>query len=148
MLFRLEISSDPVAYRKFVEYACSKSAYFTLCTFKHWHKKDMTKKYMDAFDFICGNLQKKYDYSLFNHYAKGQKFFAIQLNDQTKQWLRDQTNFFDWKFPNLPEDLSFYTEKEAWFNYISHENMGFLKTKSPQDIRFIDNFFTYIKLNE
>ncbi|MFS0656891.1 stage III sporulation protein AH [Bacillus sp. 179-C3.3 HS] len=48
-------------------------------------------------------------------------------------------SLYDWEQPNLPEDLSFFKNGEAWLITCSHENESYIDTEDHTEIQRVFN---------
>jgi hypothetical protein len=122
-----------------LNFAFEYSSAFGVSSFKY-HKKDLNQSYFDFFDTVANYKLNEYDFIVPNHYTKGQKFHIFDLNNYTKNIILQQSHIFNWKYPNLPEDLTFYKNKKYWLTSITHEHMIILNT----DEKIILDFFEKI----
>ncbi len=123
-------------YSKFLSFAFEYSDAVGVSTFRV-HKKELSQSYFDFLNSMNEFILDEYNFVVPPHYEKGQKFHIFALNNVTKNIIKKQASIFDWKYPNLPEDLTFYKHKQYWFTSITHEQMLFLNTNE----RFVLDFF-------
>ncbi len=124
MLMRYLIVNDldAVQYKALLNYLLESCQHFSVCSFKV-HKKELNESYDKFFEDFHYCKCNQYEFSLPQHYEKGQKFFVYDLNKNTKRFISDRKNFLTWRIPDLPEDISFYKNKKVVFATISHEKM-------------------------
>ena len=139
MKYRIISQISETVYYEILKIAFDESDYFSVCTFKYYHKKDLTNSYFDFFNEINMYQKDEYEFCLPKHYTKGQKFHVFELNKKTKEMLRNVNSFRGWIVPNSPEDLSFYNDKKVWLSSISHENLVFVETENSELIRSFMN---------
>lgn len=122
--------------KEFLMYALQKSTYVSFCTFKSYHKKNLSSPYFDFLKriekFRYEPIQKEYE--RYQHYRSGQKFHYYELTDELKKIILEYGSIKIWKFPTLPEDIAFYIGKTPWFFSISHEDIYYLNTNDCKTI--------------
>ena len=114
-------------YKHFLKIALEYSDYFSVSTFKHVRKKDLTESYYNFLNEVQPYEIDTYKFKqLAEHYERGQKIHVYLLNKDTKKTIKDTAvnGIYDWLLPTLPEDLSFYKGKTIWYNSISHAKIS------------------------
>ena len=67
-------------------------------------------------------------------------FFYFHFNNATKLFLKDYNNsLFDWRYPELPEDIMFYQNNKCILAVCSHEKYFLV------DETFWNNFVQFKK---
>jgi hypothetical protein len=56
---------------------------------------------------------------------------TYKLDQETVEIIKSAKSLYQWKAPNFPEDIAFYTKSgEVWMGSVAHEHMGWLNTKA------------------
>lgn len=71
---------------------------------------------------------KSLDYLGFHYYNK-LEVYVIKFNKYTKDILIKSKGILSWKFPNMPDDLCFFSNGVCLLRSVAHENLIFLYTK-------------------
>ena len=114
-------------YKLFLKVAFNYSDYFSISTFKHIRKKDLSESYYKFLQEVQPYEIDSYSFKqLAEHYERGQNIHTYILNNNTKKIIKDSiaNGIYDWLLPNLPEDLSFYKGNKIWYNSISHAKIS------------------------
>lgn len=127
MDFRLIDLSDAQKYREFVEMALRKSTSFSICTFKRYHKKDLSSKYWAFIKAVEPYKREQKKITFPPHYEKGQTFHLYMLQDETRDAILSVPSLSAWGPPDYPEDLALYSQNQLWFYTISHEGLAFVR---------------------
>lgn len=123
--------SNPVTesqYQEFLTVAFEECDFFSVCTFKRYHKKDLSENYFAFFQALSQYEKEAFPFQLPKHYERGQAFHVYELNEVTKRMIRNVGSFSGWFPPDYPEDLAFFKGKKLWFSSVSHEHLLFLET--------------------
>lgn len=124
--------SGETMYSTLVNLAFEKCTYFSVCTFKYYHKKDLSKNFNDFLDKINPFRVESTHFIIPKNYTKGQQYHIFKLDPIAKTLIKDVRSFADWRLPYYPEDLTFYRAKKPWLSSISHEDMLFIETEDPK----------------
>ena len=128
MKYRITSLITEPLHQKLLTIVFEKSNYFSVCTFKRYHKKDLSDTYFDFLRELRRYEKDAFEFCLPHHYEKGQTFHVYELNEETKRRIKSVGSFSGWSAPNYPEDLSFYEDKKVWLSSVSHENLIFIET--------------------
>ena len=131
-------------YRGLLDYLLENCQHFSVCSFRV-HKKDLNESYYRFFEDYADYQCDSNNFTLAQHYEKGQKFHVYVLNKTTKSIIRNMGDFFSWKLPDYPEDLSFYKDKKVVFSTISHENMVIINSMSREMAEIVNDFGIQIR---
>lgn len=142
--FRLLNDFTHENYSILIECACKESQYFSLTTFKYYHKKDLNNSYFELLSYLTEYEQDKFKFNLPKHYSRAH-VHVYELNQNTKSILFYVNKLYDWCPPYFPEDLCFYKGKKIWFESISHEHMSFLYTENI-NLKILPKQFEFIEL--
>ena len=123
---------NSLQYRALLNCFLEDCQHFSVCSFKI-HKKNLKESYNKFFEDFNYYKCDSYNFILPQHYEKGQKFYIYELNKITKNFICNMDDFFSWKLPDYPEDISFYKDKKVIFSTISHENM-MIFNRLPKEI--------------
>lgn len=124
-------------YEQLLKFALTYSHAFGVSSFRT-RKKDLSTTYFTFFQEMAPYAKDLYQYSLPQHYERGQKFWIYELNALGKKYLCRCESFWDWALPELPEDLSFFRHKKIWLNCITHEKMIIVISEDPNLLSFIE----------
>ncbi|KFN04094.1 hypothetical protein [Bacillus clarus] len=66
--------------------------------------------------------------------------YFYYADDNAKNVLKELSNsLYEWVFPDLPEDLSFFKSGKEWLITCSHEKESFIKTEDKKEIERVLN---------
>lgn len=126
-------------YKELINFAFEYSQHFSVCTFKRYHKKDLSNSYYAFFENLKQYIMDDYAFILPKHYERGQKFYIYELNTETQKYISKVPNIFSWCPPIYPEDLTFYTNKKPWLISITHEKMLVVDTADQKVLDFLSS---------
>ena len=69
-------------------------------------------------------------------YSNEHKIFCIRLDSEVVENLLFAGSLFAWKFPFLPEDLSFFIGEKCWLQSVGHEEICFVYDSSSKTFGF------------
>lgn len=138
MVYKIDNVREREVFHRIVQYALKCSDHISVCTFRHYHKKDLKDSFWAFLNYVSPYCVDDPDaFVLPKNYTKGQKFHIYHLTDKVKKCILEVPMLESWCAPNLPDDITFYTNKKPWLITISHEKIMFLNisdTKRLEDI--------------
>lgn len=101
------------------------------------------KKYLDS---ISEHIKNHYIDTIYcdsiSEYEK--EIFLIELNDDTRKFFDYVKDLYQWKYPDFPEDLSFYRKGKVFMSSVAHENMcEFCKKRKVEEFLKNNNIEYY-----
>lgn len=72
-----------------------------------------------------------------NPYKKGWRNYDVyyyKIDDNLKKKLLEVNSLYQWNFPELPSDLSFYKNEKIWMETITHEEICRIYTDDQEEI--------------
>lgn len=133
------IMSEPIyeCYKLLIDFAFKKSKKFF---FNIQDGLRVNDSVLGLFNEMKKYFIKRVPSSNFSHtdYTRG-KLYIFECNDETNLIIRNKvTGLYDWRLPELPEDLSFIDENgDVWFATISHEHMGWFTEINDKEKRYL-----------
>ncbi len=68
--------------------------------------------------------------------------YRLRLDrDCVKEFLVSENSLFSWRYPNAPEDISFFRGDTVWCRTVAHEKRAFFDGISPQEAALIRKRF-------
>jgi hypothetical protein len=121
MRYRIIDHIDEAAYDCIMDFAFKNCEYFSVCTFKFYHRKSLKESYFEFLDSAEKFKVEPVGFIMPEHYTKGQTFHVFELNEETRKIIK--LAGFNWSAPDYPEDLAFYMNKKVFFSSVSHEQL-------------------------
>ena len=84
---------------------------------------------------IYKRITKKYMNSKYSHVMEVK---VAKLYKGFKQILLENGCFWNWQYPDMPEDLCFFLGKKCWMLTISHEEVCFIYEETKEDIEMLE----------
>lgn len=145
MIYRIIEVDSKQDYNDLLDIAFKNSDAFSVCTFKYYHKKNLSQGY---YDFLSALEPYKIieEYGIPKNYRKGQKYHVYELNSTTMKLIWTLGTLQAWEPPLFPEDLTFYIHKRYWLYTISHENLIFMRPPHQDVLKlFLNSHFELVE---
>lgn len=143
----VNIEDEPIfeCYRMLMDYAFKNSKKFFLHVPDGLQVNDSVYNLFSEMKNHLIDVVPSYEF-ISTEYGEGE-VHIFECNDYTNEIIRNKvTGLYDWRLPELPEDLGFiYENDEDWFTTISHENMGSIETESLKVVKELENIIEISK---
>lgn len=67
------------------------------------------------------------------------EIYVYKYNKEVAEILKNVVPFFEWRCPNFPEDLNFFSNGKLYLETVAHERDAWLEDTSDETIDFIDS---------
>ena len=112
---------------------------FSVCVYKHIHKKELSAYYYNFLERLSPYELDKTRFVLPDYRIAGQQYHMYSLNKITKKMILEAKSLENWHSPDFPFDLSFYYNKSAFIWYITMEDLFVLNTENKEIINGLNN---------
>lgn len=129
MIYRIVNITDPNVYSEVIKYAIQNSTYFSVCTFRFHHQRDVSEQYHL---FLTQLLPYEINVNVETPrpYTKGQQYHIFRMERGSADIIQSVPEIKCWKAPDYPEDITFYRNRKPWLYMITHECIAYLNATS------------------
>lgn len=136
----LDIVTEPICekYNKLIDYAIKNSDafMFVTCDFD----KDINYK-QKVIPFVK-DLEPYIIKIRHNKIWPGQErlgrqkhnIYLFRMCEEVKEKLLEPNGLYKWRYPNYPEDLSFFRDGRCWLTSIAHEDFSYIYEKDIEEV--------------
>ncbi|MEY8192391.1 stage III sporulation protein AH [Peribacillus simplex] len=140
-MIRLTKKPQKKVYTDLINLAFDTCDRFHLVIRKDMGPLDMFKDFLKQLDSSLIEVKEESEWAS-NILADGEKAFVYyyHTDSSAKAIILDATNsLYDWVYPQLPEDLSFFKNGKEWLATNSHEQECYILTEDKNEIDKVMN---------